>query len=84
MHSVTLVNDKLKKMKPRNFNDLSAQEKSELINALENTTSMQQFWNIINERFQLATCVPNSMTRKMVSSSMVKMVLPMLNPIVKK
>ena len=71
-------------MKPRTFNDLTASEKAELIEALERTASMQQFWNIINDRFQLVTCIPATMTKKIVSKSIVNMVLPMLNPILKK
>jgi len=45
---------------------------------------MQQFWQIINDRFQPVTCIPPTMTKKIVSRSIVTMVLPMLNPIVKK
>lgn len=71
-------------MKPRHFNDLTASEKAALTEALESTASMQQFWQIINDRFQLVTCIPPTMTKKIVSRSIVTMVLPMLNPIVKK
>lgn len=70
-------------MKPRKFNDLSQAEKNELIEVLTATNDMQQFWNVINNRFQLQTCIPNTVTKKIVSRSIVTLVLPMLNPITK-
>jgi len=70
-------------MKPRKFNDLTSSEKEELIEVLVNTPDMAQFWHVINNRFQLQTCIPGGVTKKIVSRSIVTMVLPMLNPICK-
>lgn len=67
-------------MKPRKFNDLTKYEKEQLIQELVDTPNMSDFWHIVNNRFNLQSCIPGGVTKKIVSRSIVNLVLPMLNP----
>jgi len=70
-------------MQPRKFNSLTSLEKKTLIERLNKTDNMYEFLKVLNDVFELRTCTPPSITKNIISSSMVNTVLPMINPQIK-
>ena len=70
-------------MQPRKFNTLTSLEKKTLIERLNNTDNMHEFLKVLNDTFELRTCTPPTITKSIISNSMVNTVLPMINPQVK-
>jgi hypothetical protein len=70
-------------MKPRKFTDLTASEKSALIETLAASQNMSDFLQVLERNFELNTCIPNNVTKQIIARGMVNMILPMINPIKK-
>ena len=72
----------MKKVQMR-FNDLTRSQKDDLIEDLNNSANMEEFLFIIISEFDLAKCSPGTITKGMLSQQMIRIVLPMINPIYK-
>ena len=65
----------------RKFNNLSSSEKQILIEKLADTPNMEIFLQVLSTDFDLKNCVPGTITKKILSTNMVNVVLAMINPI---
>ena len=62
------------------FNDLTRNQKDDLIEDLNCTANMEEFLNVLIDEFKLDKCTPGSITKGMLSQQMIRIVLPMINP----
>lgn len=66
------------------FNDLTKDQKKQIIINLEETANMAEFLNELNIYFDLENCQPKSLTKALISSQIINLVMPMINPAIKK
>lgn len=66
---------------PRKFNTYTNFEKEELIQRLNETANIEEFLKLLINDFDMKNTIPGSITKNILSTSMVKLVLPMINPI---
>ena len=66
---------------PRKFNTYTNFEKEELIERLNATPNIEEFLKLLITEFDIKNTIPVSITKNILSSNMVKLVLPMINPI---
>lgn len=64
----------------RKFNSLTAFEKAHLKEQLSHTTNIEEMLNVLIKRFDLKGCQPGIITKNILASNLVSVVLPMLNP----
>lgn len=62
------------------FSNLTPAEKKSIEANLNNAKNMREFLAYLNLVFDLENCTPGSTTKKVISASMVNVVLPMINP----
>jgi len=67
----------------KTFNDLSKDQKKQIIVNLEETANMAEFLNELNVYFDLENCQPKSLTKALISSQIINLVMPMINPAIK-
>lgn len=67
----------------RMFNDLTKDQKKQIITNLEETANMAEFLNELNVYFDLENCQPKSLTKALISSQIINLVMPMINPAIK-
>lgn len=67
----------------RTFNDLTKDQKKQIITNLEETANMAEFLNELNIYFDLENCQPKSLTKALISSQIINLVMPMINPAIK-
>ena len=67
-------------MNKREFSTYTGIERAKLIEDLNSTDNIEQFLQILLNRFDMKNCKPGMITRKILASNMVNTVLPMLNP----
>lgn len=67
----------------RTFNDLTKDQKKQIIVNLEETANMSEFLNELNIYFDLENCQPKSLTKALISSQIINLVMPMINPAIK-
>lgn len=67
-------------MNKRKFNQLSSSEKLRIKQMLLESENMEDFLLILIDSFELKNNVAGSITKSMISSQMINVVLPMLNP----
>ena len=67
-------------MNKRKFNQLSSIEKLRIKQMLLESENMEDFLLILIDSFELKNNVAGSITKSMISSQMINVVLPMLNP----
>jgi hypothetical protein len=65
------------------FNDLTKDQKKQIIVNLEETANMAEFLNELNVYFDLVNCQPKSLTKALISSQIINLVMPMINPAIK-
>lgn len=65
------------------FNDLTKDQKKQIITNLEETANMAEFLNELNVYFDLENCQPKSLTKALISSQIINLVMPMINPAIK-
>ena len=63
------------------FNDLTRTQKDDLIDDLNETANMEEFLSVLMSSFKLDECKPGSITKGMLSQQMIRIVLPMINPL---
>jgi hypothetical protein len=66
---------------PRKFNTYTNFEKEELIERLNATPNIEEFLKLLITEFDMKNTMPGAITKNILSSNMVKLVLPMINPI---
>jgi len=66
---------------PRKFNSYTNFEKEELIERLNATPNIEEFLKLLITEFDMKNTIPGSITKNILSSNMVKLVLPMINPV---
>lgn len=66
---------------PRKFNTYTNFEKEELIQRLNNTANIEEFLKLLINDFDMKNTIPGAITKNILSTNMVKLVLPMINPI---
>jgi len=66
---------------PRKFNTYTNFEKEELIQRLNETPNIEEFLKLLITDFDMKNTIPGSITKNILSTNMVKLVLPMINPI---
>ena len=66
----------------RKFNELTRDEKVRLTIELEESANTLEFLNIIINHFDLKNNQPGTITKGMLSRSMINTVLPLLNPVI--
>lgn len=64
------------------FSELTQTEKNILLRQLESTNNSLDFLNLIIDKFDLESNQPGTITKGMLSRSMICTVLPLLNPTV--
>jgi hypothetical protein len=64
----------------RKFNQFSQTEKLRIKQMLIDSKNMEDFLSILITEFDMANNVAGSITKNMISSQMINVVLPMLNP----
>lgn len=67
-------------MNKRKFNQLSSSEKLRIKQMLLESENMEDFLLILIDSFELKNNIAGSITKSMISSQMINVVLPMLNP----
>jgi len=67
----------------KTFNDLTKDQKKQIIINLEETANMAEFLNELNIYFDLENCQPKSLTKALISSQIINLVMPMINPAIK-
>jgi hypothetical protein len=67
-------------MSKRKFNQFSQTEKLRIKQMLIDSKNMEDFLSILITEFDMANNVAGSITKNMISSQMINVVLPMLNP----
>lgn len=67
----------------RKFNDLSKEDKKNLVVALQETPNMKEFLVLLTIIFDLEDNQPGSITKSLISEKIVSLVLPMINPKIK-
>jgi hypothetical protein len=67
-------------MSKRKFNQLSSIEKLRIKQMLLESENMEDFLLILNDCFDMKNNIAGSITKNMISSQMINVVLPMLNP----
>ena len=65
---------------PRKFNTFTNFEKEQLIDELNKSKNIEEFLNILLSEFNMEKSSPGVITKNILSSNMVKIVLPMINP----
>jgi len=63
------------------FKDLNKEQKEKIKNKLEQTYNMQDFLFSLNTQFDLKNAKVSELTKKILSNSMITIVLPLINPI---
>jgi len=66
---------------PRKFNTYTNFEKEELIERLNATPNIEEFLKLLISDFDMKNTIPGAITKNILSTNMVKLVLPMINPI---
>jgi hypothetical protein len=66
---------------PRKFNTYTNFEKEELIERLNATPNIEEFLKLLITEFDMKNTIPGAITKNILSTNMVKLVLPMINPI---
>lgn len=66
---------------PRKFNTYTNFEKEELIQRLNATPNIEEFLKLLISDFDMKNTIPGAITKNILSTNMVKLVLPMINPI---
>ena len=64
----------------RPFNTFTSSEKQILIEKLTATDNMEEFLEILKKEFDMKNCKPGTITKKILSTNMVNVVLAMINP----
>lgn len=67
----------------RKFNDLTKEDKKNLIVALQETPNMKEFLVLLTIIFDLEENQPGQITKALISEKIVSLVLPMINPKIK-
>ena len=62
------------------FKDLNKEQKEKIKNKLEQTYNMQDFLFSLNTQFDLKNAKVSELTKKILSNSMITIVLPLINP----
>ena len=62
------------------FKDLNREQKEKIKNKLEQTYNMQDFLFSLNTQFDLKNAKVSELTKKILSNSMITIVLPLINP----
>lgn len=62
------------------FKDLNKEQKEKIKNKLEQTYNMQDFLFSLNTQFDLKNAKVSELTKKILSNSMISIVLPLINP----
>ena len=62
------------------FKDLNKEQKEKIKNKLEQTYNMQDFLFSLNTQFDLKYAKVSELTKKILSNSMITIVLPLINP----
>lgn len=65
---------------PRKFNTFTSFEKEQLIEELNKSKNIHEFLLILLTEFDMQGASPGVITKNILSSNMVKIVLPMINP----
>jgi len=65
------------------YSNLTPEQKKSIEANLNQAKNMRDFLAYLNLVFDLENCVPGSTTKKVISASMVNVVLPMINPEIK-
>ena len=65
------------------YNDLSKEQKEYLRKKLLNTQNIDDFLKVLHNDFDLVNCVPGNIVKQILANNIVKVVLPMINPIKK-
>jgi hypothetical protein len=66
---------------PRKFNSYTNFEKEELIQLLNETPNIEEFLKLLITEFDMKNTIPGAITKNILSTNMVKLVLPMINPV---
>jgi hypothetical protein len=64
----------------KKFNDLTKEEKNNLVVALQETPNMKEFLLLLTIIFDLEENQPGQITKALISTKIVSLVLPMINP----
>jgi hypothetical protein len=64
----------------KKFNDLTKEEKNNLVVALQETPNMREFLLLLTIIFDLEENQPGQITKALISTKIVSLVLPMINP----
>jgi hypothetical protein len=67
----------------RKFNDLTKEDKKNLVVALQETPNMKEFLVLLTIIFDLEQNQPGAITKALISEKIVSLVLPMINPKIK-
>lgn len=62
------------------FKDLNKEQKEKIKNKLEQTYNMQDFLFSLNTQFDLKNAKVSELTKKILSNSIITIVLPLINP----
>lgn len=65
---------------PRKFNTFTNFEKEQLIEELNKSKNIHEFLLLLLSEFDMEKSSPGVITKNILSSNMVKIVLPMINP----
>ena len=65
----------------RKFNTFTSQEKQVLIEKLAKSENMEVFLNTLTYEFDMKNCAPGSITKNILATNMVNIVLAMINPV---
>jgi hypothetical protein len=66
---------------PRKFNSYTNFEKEELIQLLNETPNIEEFLKLLITEFDMKNTIPGAITKNILSTNMVKLFLPMINPV---
>ena len=64
----------------RKFNTFTSQEKQVLIEKLAKSENMEVFLNTLTDEFDMKNCAPGAITKNILATNMVNIVLAMINP----
>lgn len=65
------------------YNDLSKEQKEYLRKKLLNTENIDDFLKVLQNDFDLVNCKSGNIVKQILANNIVKVVLPMINPIKK-
>jgi hypothetical protein len=65
------------------YNDLSKEQKEYLRKKLLNTENIDDFLKVLQNDFDLVNCRSGNIVKQILANNIVKVVLPMINPIKK-